>query len=394
MSHLQVILKPKEEQRIQAGHAWVYGNEVARFVGEIRSGDVVDVVSSKGEFIGRGFLNTASKILVRIMTRQSHQAVDQAFFRTLIRKAAARKQELGYDNSYRVVFGEADGMSGLIIDKYADILVVQIVSLGMDVRRDWIVSELVDLFSPRGIYERSDVAVRIKEGLEERKGILYGDVPDAFDIQEGDLKIEVNVKSGQKTGYFLDQQANHQAIQPYVKDKTVLDCFSHTGGFGIHAAKFGAKHVTLVDLSASACEQIRRNCEKNALDNVEIRKDDVFALLRRFVSEQVAYDVVILDPPAFTKNADSLKNAYAGYKEINLQAMKILVDGGVLITCSCSHYMTPSLFLEMLVEAAADAKKKVQMLEFRTQGKDHPTLIGSEETLYLKCVALRVMEFE
>lgn len=394
MGLLQVYLKPREEERITAGHAWVYGNEVARFEGNIRSGDVVDVLSSKGEFVGRGFLNTASKILVRIMTRRVDQIVDQAFFRTLIRQAAARKQELGYDNSYRVVFGEADGMSGLIVDKYADILVVQIVALGMDLRRDWIVSELVDLFSPRGIYERSDVAVRVKEGLEERKGVLYGDVPDTFEIIEGDLNIEVNVKSGQKTGSFLDQQANHQAIKPYVKDKTVLDCFSHTGGFGIHAAKFGAKHVTLVDLSASACEQIRRNCETNGLTNIEVRKDDVFALLRRSVAEQAVYDVVILDPPAFTKNADHLKQAYAGYKEINLQAMKLLTDGGILITCSCSHYMTPSLFLEMLVDAAKDAKKKVQMLEFRTQGKDHPTLIGSEETLYLKCVALRVMEYE
>lgn len=394
MSLLQVILKPKEEQRIQTGHAWVYGNEVARLDGEIRSGDVVDVVSSKGEFVGRGFLNTASKILVRIMTRRIDQPVDRAFFRTLIRRADQRKRELGYGDSYRVVFGEADGMSGLIVDKYADVLVVQIVALGMDRHRDWIVDELVELFHPKGIYERSDVGVRIKEGLEEKIGVLYGDVPDVVLIREGDLTIEVNVKNGQKTGYFLDQQANHQAVKAYVKDKTVLDCFSHTGGFGIHAAAAGARHVTFVDLSASACEAIRRNCDRNHLTNVTIVKDDVFGLLRRKAQEQSTYDVVILDPPAFTKNADNLKNAYAGYKEINLQAMKILSDGGILVSCSCSHYMTPALFLDMLIEAAADAKKKVQMLEFRTQGKDHPTLLGSEETLYLKCVALRVSEFE
>jgi 23S rRNA (cytosine1962-C5)-methyltransferase len=394
MSLLQVILKPKEEQRIQLGHAWVYGNEVARLDGEIRSGDVVDVLTSKGEFVGRGFLNTASKILVRIMTRRIDQPVDRAFFGTLIRRANERKRELGYADSYRVVFGEADGMSGLIVDKYADVLVVQIVALGMDRHRDWIVDELVELFHPQGIYERSDVGVRIKEGLEEKLGVLYGDVPDVVLIREGGLSIEVNVKSGQKTGYFLDQQANHQAVGAYVKNKTVLDCFSHTGGFGIHAAAAGASHVTFVDLSASACEAIRRNCERNNLTNVSIVKDDVFGLLRRKAQERSTYDVVILDPPAFTKNADNLRNAYAGYKEINLQAMKIIADGGILVSCSCSHYMTPALFLEMLIEAAADAKKKVQMLEFRTQGKDHPTLLGSEETLYLKCVALRVSEFE
>lgn len=393
MNSLSVYLKPNEERRILAGHPWVYGNEVARLEGSIQSGDVASVFSAKGDFLGKGFLNTASKILVRILTRMPDQTIDAAFFRTMIHKAALSKQALGFDNAYRVVFGEADGMSGLIIDKYATVLVVQITSLGMALHRDWIVETLKDLFQPTGIYERSDLAVRAKEGLTQTTGVLYGTVPDVLVIDEGGVLVEVDVKTGQKTGYFLDQQANHQSIQPYVQGKTVLDCFSHTGGFGLHAARHGAKRVTFVDLSQSACDRISRNCALNGFHDVEVVKDDVFALLRRLVSEQARYDVVILDPPAFTKNQENLNSAYAGYKEINLQAMKLIADGGVLVTCSCSHYMTPALFLEMLIEAARDAKKQVQMLDFRIQGKDHPTLLGSEESLYLKCVHLRVSEY-
>jgi 23S rRNA (cytosine1962-C5)-methyltransferase len=379
--------------RLLAGHSWVYGNEIQRFDGDIVSGELAEVYSSKGDFIGKGYLNTASKIFVRLLTRKLTQAVDPAFFAQRIAAANQAKTDLGYHNSYRVVFGEADGIPGLIVDKYADYLVVQILSLGIDQRKDWIVQALVDLFSPLGILERSDVQVRIKEGLLEAKGVLYGTIPEWVEIDEGGVKINVNLLGGQKTGYFLDQQSNHQAVQPYVKNKRVLDCFSHTGGFGIHAAHHGAQKVTFVELSQLACDQILINCQKNGLENIEIIKDDVFGLLRKYVGDGTSFDVVILDPPAFTKTADNLKKAYAGYKEINLQAMKIVADGGYLITCSCSHYMTPSLFLDMLVEASTDAKRNVQMVEFRTQGKDHPTLLGSEETLYLKCVVLRVADY-
>ncbi|MCK7488426.1 MAG: class I SAM-dependent rRNA methyltransferase [Bacillus subtilis] len=393
MSVMQIHLKPKEELRLLAGHSWVYGNEIQRFDGDIVSGELAEVYSSKGEFIGKGYLNTASKIFVRILSRKQSQTIDPAFFAERIAAADVAKRDLGYRDSYRVVFGEADGIPGLIVDKYADYLVVQVLSLGIDQRKDWIVQALVDRFSSQRNFGTQRRRKSASKKALEAKGVLYGTIPDWVEIDEGGVKINVNLLSGQKTGYFLDQQSNHQAVAPYVKNKRVLDCFSHTGGFGIHAAHHGAKQVTFVELSQLACDQIKINCQKNKLENINIVKDDVFGLLRKYVAEDIKYDVVILDPPAFTKTADNLKKAYAGYKEINLQAMKIVADGGYLITCSCSHYMTPSLFLDMLVDASTDAGRNVQMVEFRTQGKDHPTLLGSEETLYLKCVVLRVADY-
>jgi 23S rRNA (cytosine1962-C5)-methyltransferase len=389
MDHCRITLKPKEEIRIVQGHPWVYNNEIARMEGDIRSGDLADVFAANGTYVGRGFLNTASKIFVRILTRKDVEP-DEAFFRALIHQANEARRDLGYENSYRAFFAEADGIPGFIVDKYGDYLVIQILSLGIDRRKEMFLRLLVEEFHPLGIYERSDVSVRIKEGLDEFKGIVYGNVPNFVIIQENELSMAVDIENGQKTGTFLDQQGNHAAIRPYVADKSVLDCFSHTGGFGLHAAKYGARKVTCVDISALAVEQIGANARLNGLMNVETVKTDVFALLREYQKENRVFDVVVLDPPAFTKNLENLDKAYAGYKEINLQAMKIVQNGGYLITCSCSHYMTPELFLAMLLEAANDSDRIVQMVEFRTQGKDHPTLLGSEESLYLKCVILRI----
>ncbi|HRY78484.1 MAG TPA: class I SAM-dependent rRNA methyltransferase, partial [Candidatus Izemoplasmatales bacterium] len=297
---------------------------------------------------------------------------------------------LGYQDSYRALFGEADGIPGLIVDRYGEYLVVQILSLGIDRRKEMFTRLLVAEFAPRGILERSDVSVRAKEGLPETVQVLYGTVPDTVVIDENGLKMAVDLRGGQKTGTFLDQRGNHAALKPYVFDKTVLDCFSHTGGFGLHAAFYGASDVECVDISASAVRQMEANARLNGLSNIHPIQADVFSLLRSRLGEGKQYDVVILDPPAFTKTADKLEKAYSGYKEINLQAMKLLRAGGYLVTCSCSQHMTPGLFLEMLGEAAADSGRLVQMAEFRIQGQDHPTLLGSEESLYLKCVILRV----
>ena len=390
MEECRIILRAKEDLRIRAGHPWVYNNEIAQIEGAILSGEAVGVYDSKGLFVGRGFVNTASKIFVRILTRKEDQPLDRAFFKHILQNVALAKQAIGYTESYRLLFAEADGIPGLIIDRYQDYFVMQVLSLGIDQRKAMFVELLVELFHPLGIYERSDVSVRSKEGLQETVGVLYGDVPDRIVIKENGILMEIDVKNGQKTGHFLDQQANHFAIKPYVMGKTVLDCFSHTGGFGLHALAFGAIAVTFVDMSESACRQIETNVALNQFKNATLVKADVFKLLREYNQAGNKYDVVILDPPAFTKTADTVQNAYKGYKEINLQAMKLLKDGGYLVSCSCSNHLTPSLFLEMLSDAAADSLKKVQMIEFRTQGKDHPTLFGSEETLYLKCVILRV----
>lgn len=390
MEPCKIILKPKEEIRIQEGHPWVFNNEIDQISGYIQSGEIAYVYSSKNVFVGKGFLNTSSKIFVRILSRIEDEVIDMNFFANIIQQANQARRDLGYENSYRVLFAEADGIPGLIIDKYGDCLSVQILSLGIDLRKQMFVDILVQLFNPKGIYERSDVPVRKKEGLESCKGLLYGDVPERIRIKENDLWMDIDIINGQKTGSFLDQQDNHNAIKPYVKDRSVLDCFSHIGGFGLHAAYHGAKDVTCLDISELAVENIKHNASINKLDHVTAEKADVFEALRNYQKNGQEFDVVVLDPPAFAKKNDDVKKAYQGYKEINLQALKIIAPQGYLISCSCSHYMTPALFMDMLLDASHDAKRITQMIEFRIQGKDHPALFGSDESLYLKCITLRV----
>ncbi len=390
MNICKIYLKPKEEIRILEGHPWVFSNEIDRIEGSIKSGEIAYVFSSKDLFLGKGFLNTTSKIFVRILSKSIDEVIDQAFFEKIIIEANQSRLDLGYQNSYRVLFGESDGIPGLIIDKYGDYLSIQILSLGIDLRKNWFIDILVKLFQPKGIYERSDVSVRKKEGLELFKGAIYGTVPESILIKENDLTMEIDLINGQKTGSFLDQQDNHYALKPYVKDKKVLDCFSHIGGFGLHAAYFGANSVTCLDISKTAVNQIEKNALLNHLNQVTAKEADVFNELRNYQKTGETFDVVILDPPAFAKKIDDVKKAYQGYKEINLQAMKIINHHGYLVTCSCSHYMTPSLFLDMLIDASKDAKRQTQMIEFRIQSKDHPARIGSDESLYLKCVVLKV----
>ncbi len=390
MQTCKIYLKPKEEIRIIQGHPWVYSNEIEKIEGTIKSGDLAYVYSYKNQFIGKGYLNTSSKIFVRILSRDEQAEIDHSFFKKLIHQSNQSRIDLGYENSYRVLFGEADGVPGFIVDKYGDFLSIQILSLGIDQRKEMFINILVDLFHPKGIYERSDVPVRKKEGLELFKGVVYGMVPERVLIKENKLLMEIDIINGQKTGSFLDQQDNHDALKSYVKDRTVLDCFSHIGGFGLHAAYHHAKEVTCLDISEHAVAQIERNAQLNHLHQVKAIKADVFEQLRTYQLNQQKFDVVILDPPAFAKKIDDVNKAYQGYKDINLQALKIINDNGYLMSCSCSHYMTPALFLDMLIEASNDAKKITQMVEFRIQGKDHPALLGSDESLYLKCVILRV----
>lgn len=390
MRTCKIYLKPKEDLRIIEGHPWVFSNEIDRLDGDIKSGEIAYVYNHAGEFIGKGFLNTSSKIFVRILSYNLDEEINESFFYQKIDQANQARLELGYQNSYRVLFAEADGIPGFIVDKYADYLSIQILSLGIDQRKEMFLNILIDIFHPKGIYERSDVPVRKKEGLPLFKGVLYGDVPDKIQIKENEIDLYVDIKEGQKTGSFLDQQDNHNALKPYVKDKNVLDCFSHIGGFGLHAAYYGAKKVTCLDISESAVKQIEENAKLNQFKHVEAEKTDVFQKLREYQKTETTFDTIILDPPAFAKKNDDIKKAYQGYKDINLQAMKIIKPGGYLMSCSCSHYMTPSLFIDMLNDAAIDAKKVIQMIEFRIQSKDHPARLGSDESLYLKCVISRV----
>lgn len=386
---MKIILKEKEEQNILKGFPWVFSNEIKEFVGNIKSGEICEVYSAQQEFIGQGFLNTSSKIMVRMLSF-NHETIDKEFFKKRICEAWAMRKACGFDESVRVVFSEADYLPGLIVDKYGDYLSIQLLSLGMDVRKDLIIESLVEIFNPLGIYERSDTPVRQKEGLPEFKGIVYGEFNPLVQITENGIKMIVDLENGQKTGYFLDQKQNRKALMPYVDDKVVLDCFSHTGGFALHAAKYHAKHVVAVDISQKACDDILKNASLNNFNNIEVVCDDVFDYLRK--SENInKFDVIILDPPAFTKSKDTVKSAYRGYKDINLQAMKIIKEGGILFTFSCSMHMEPQLFLEMLQEAAHDAKRRVRLLDFKIQSPDHPTVLGSNDSLYLKCAILYVM---
>ncbi len=339
----KIYLKKNEEKRIVAGHSWVYANEVARIDGKDKNGSLASVYAHDGRFIGKGYINHASKILVRIFIR-GDGVDDKDFYLSALSSANAYRRRLGYDNCYRMVFAEADNLPALIIDKYGDYLVIQCLSLGIDLRKKLICECLVELFHPKGIYERSDVAVRKKEGLAEIKGLLYGEVPDYCEIVENGLKMLVDVKNGQKTGYFLDQKENRFAVRKYCAGADeVLDCFCNSGGFSLNASTV-AKKVVACDISPLALKNVEDNAKLNGIENITTLQGDVFEVLRTFRREKRQFDTVILDPPAFCKTADEVRDAYRGYKDINLTAMKLVKSGGFLITCSCSHYMTMPLF--------------------------------------------------
>jgi 23S rRNA (cytosine1962-C5)-methyltransferase len=385
----EIYLKRGEENDIFAGHLWIFDNEVDRITGKYEPGDIVDVYTNRADFLGRGYINPKSKILVRLLTNKK-EPINKEFLFRRIKQAFDYRKKLGLKNSYRVVFGEADFLPALIIDKFADCFVLQTLALGIDRMKSDIVDIIKEIASPRCIYERNDVQLREKEGLSQQKGILYGSEPGIVEIEENGIKFLVDIENGQKTGYFLDQSENRAAIAPFVKDAEVLDCFCHTGSFALHAAKYGARKVEAVDISDLALELVKSNATLNGFDNITVKKANVFDLLNEYQGLGRLFDVVILDPPAFCKSKSALAGAYRGYKEINLRGMMLTKPGGFLITCSCSHYMTPELFMQMLQEAAFDVRRKVRIIEIRYQSKDHPIAINADESLYLKCVILQV----
>lgn len=385
---LNVILNKNEEDNIINGFPWVYNNEVNSFDGEIINGCVCRVLSYKKDFVGYGFLNTNSKIMIRILSLDESDIIDKTFFKQRIMYAIEHRKNLGW-NACRLIFSEADGLPGLVVDKYGDYLSVQFMSLGMDLIKKDIIDILVNLTGCKGIYERSDMPIREKEGLKQTKGFLYGSFDPKVMIEEDGINFYVDIENGQKTGYFLDQKLNRDILRLYAKDKVVLDCFSNVGGFALHAAKYNALHVDACDISQRACEEIKNNAKLNNFNQINVICTDVFDYLR---SDGIKdkYDIIILDPPAFTKSKDTIKKAYKGYKEINMQAIKNIKSGGYLFTFSCSQHMTPDLFFEMLKDASKDAKRSVQFIDFKIQSPDHPTILSSNEQLYLKCVVLRV----
>ncbi|XEC96806.1 class I SAM-dependent rRNA methyltransferase [Paenibacillus tarimensis] len=461
----KIVLNRSRKPRLELGHPWIFGNETDRMDGEAVPGGLVDVVDHKGRYLATGYWNPESQIRVRIIAYRPIEEMDKAFFAERLERCKGHRERfIPGQSDCRLVYGEADFLPGLTVDRFGGVLVVQLLTLGMDVRREALVDALVEVFEPQGIYERSDVGVRALEGLEERTGVLYGDCPRMVDITENGLHMEVDIVEGQKTGYFFDQRENRASISPiitgwgsrsgirleerpvrelpdnwpfemkqdaetvtipvnpngkivtypYWDGATVLECFAHTGSFTLHACKYGAKKVTCLDVSEHAIETARRNVERNGFsDRVEFVVADAFEYLRaqmKGLEERTSraeggvkvdtskplsgagrtWDVVILDPPAFAKTKGAVSGACRGYKDINLHGMKLLNEGGYLVTASCSYHMKPELFLETVLAAAEDAGKLLRLVEWRAAGKDHPLLLGVNEGHYLKFAIFEV----
>ncbi|MDQ8736720.1 class I SAM-dependent rRNA methyltransferase [Paenibacillus sp. LHD-38] len=466
MSNSKIYLQKARKKRLEQGHPWVYATEIDRLEGEAKPGDLVDVVNHQGRYLATGYWNPKSQITVRVVSYEPIAEMDADFFRSRLRQCQEHRRRFVPDSDCRLVYGEADFLPGLVVDRFNNVLVLQLLTLGMDVRRDALIEALIDVFKPQGIYERSDVGVRVLEGLEERTGTLYGECPPIIEIEENGLKLEVDIVEGQKTGYFFDQRENRAAIAPlmtgwggrsgirlvdrdaaesgrieaadntlnksavsadlvpvnangkivtfpYWDGASVLECFAHTGSFTLHACKYGAKKVTCLDVSEHAIETAKRNVERNGFsERVEFVVADAFEYLRTQVkgiddkkqrglggidtSKKLdaaagrTWDVVILDPPAFAKTKSAVPGACRGYKDINLQGLKLVNEGGYLVTASCSYHMRPELFLETIQEAAMDAGKLLRLVEWRAAGKDHPQLLGVNEGHYLKFAIFEV----
>lgn len=374
------------------GHPWIYNNEVDRIAGTVAPGDIVEVYYFDGQLAGRGYINPGSQIIIRLLTRK-RENIDAAFFHQKISEAWAYRQQLGYTENCRLVFGEADGLPALIIDKFNDYFVLQTLSLGIEQWKTAIVDAINTIFKPKGIYERNDVPVRELEGLEQKKDFLSDPFPTEIIIQENGLNFYVDIEHGQKTGYFLDQQDNRRAIQHIVKGADVLGAFTYTGTFEIHAAHYGAKSVLGIDISENAVAQANKNAALNKLDHiVKFEAMNAFDVLKNWGKEGRKYDVVMLDPPAFTKSRSSIEKAVTGYKEINLRGMKMINNGGFLVTSSCTNLVSPELFLDTIYMAAKDAKKRIRQVTYQSQSSDHPIIWGMENTHYLKFLIVEVCD--
>lgn len=445
----KIVLNKARKKRTEQGHPWIFASDIERMEGRAEPGELVDVVNHQGRYLATGYWNPKSQITVRVVSYESVQEMDQAFLAERLRRCKEHRQRFVADRDCRLVYGEADFLPGLIVDRFGDVLVAQILTLGMEAVKEQLVNALVEVFEPAGIYERSDVSVRGLEGLEERKGVLYGTCEPIVLIEENGLAMEVDIVEGQKTGYFFDQRENRASIAPLMKGwgskngiklvpnpenpeagevpvnangkavtfpywdgATVLECFAHTGSFTLHACKYGAKKVTCLDVSQHAVDTAKRNVDRNGFsDRVEFVVADAFQYLRDQVkglderksraagsadtskklgSAGRTWDVVILDPPAFAKTRNAVQGACRGYKDINLQGLKLVNEGGYLVTASCSYHMRPDLFLETIHEAANDAGKLLRLVEWRAAGKDHPQLLGVNEGHYLKFAIFEV----
>lgn len=415
----EILLKKTRKHRLEQGHPWVYRSEIEKMIGEPQTGEVVLIKNHQGHFLAQGFYHQSSQIAVRVVTYVEKEQVDERWLRERVKTAwQYRKRILRHTASCRAVYGEADGVPGLIVDKYDQVAVVQILSAAMAQRKEWITKALSDTLGVTAIYERSDAPVRALEGLEPETGCLFGTCPEVVQIKENGLLLEINLVEGQKTGHFFDQKENRAAIAPFVRwsvdekprpdqhyDESranlqipsmrvgaeVLDCFSHTGSFAMHALMYGAARVTLVDSSAVALEQAKVNAKLNGFaDRSQFELANAFDYLRKAEQEKMLFDVVILDPPAFAKNKKAVAQALKGYKEINLRGMKLVKDGGFLVTASCSSPVSPQSWFEVMQDAATDAHKILRLIEFRSAGKDHPQLLGMPENDYLKFAIFEV----
>lgn len=391
-----VTLKKGEGRTLKAGGMWVFDNEIASIMGDFENGDIIAIHDFDGYFMGYGYINTNSKITLRLLARRKDTVIDEAFFEQRVRDAWNYRKETIDTSSCRLIFGEADFLPGIVIDKFSDVLVVESLALGIDKWKLVIIDALKkvlaeDGISIRGVYERSDAKVRLQEGMERYKGFIGEPFDTKVEIVENGVHYMVDVEDGQKTGFFLDQKYNRLAIQKLCKDARVLDCFTHTGSFALNAGIAGAREVTGVDASELAVRQAQENARLNGLEGrVKFICEDVFELLPKLAEDDEKYDVVILDPPAFTKSRSSIKNAVKGYREINLRGMKLVRDGGFLATCSCSHFMDYELFTRTIGQAARSAHKRLRQVEYRTQAPDHPILWSSDESYYLKFYIFQV----
>ncbi len=388
----KVILQKKISQRVANGHPWIFANEINKIEGATEPGDIVEVVTHDQKFVGKGYINLKSQIMVRLLTRDKNEIIDENFFLYRIQSAWDYRKKIGYTENCRLIFGEADFMPALIIDKFNDYFVLQTLSYGMEVWKDAIVKALQTIFKPKGIYERNDVPVRELEGLPQVKGWLTEPSNPNIIINENGLRFYVDIENGQKTGYFLDQQDNRRAIRHIVKGAEVLGVFTYTGTFEIHAAHYGAKSVLGFDISESAVAQATKNAELNGVAGIcRFEVVNAFDVLKQWGKDGRQYDVVMLDPPALTKSRENIQKAIAGYKEINLRGMKLIKPGGFLVTSSCTNLVSPELFLETIDLAAKDAKRKLRQVTFNAQSADHPIIKGIENTNYLKFLIVQVL---
>ncbi len=393
-----VRIKKGTGRTLKAGGAWIYDNEIDIIEGEFEQGDLVHVEDFDGYGLGVGFINTKSKLTVRMLSRKKDARIDRAWIHQRVKECIDYRRHTVDMGSCRLIFGEADFLPGIVVDKFSDVLVVQSLALGIDRMKLDIIEELKDQLAElgmpiRGVYERSDAKVRLQEGMPLVKGFIGEPFDTKVEIVENDVHYMVDVEDGQKTGFFLDQKYNRKSIWKLCKDARVLDCFTHTGSFGLNAAAAGAREVIGVDASELAVAQATENAALNGFsDRAKFICEDVFELLPELEQKGERFDVVILDPPAFTKSRNSVKNAVKGYREINLRGMKLVKDGGYLCTCSCSHFMTPELFTQTIAQAAANVHKRLRQVEYRTQAPDHPILWAAEESYYLKFYIFQVCD--